>query len=229
MEVLNIIITPFGDNQAHGDLAGAVIFERRRGQVMVRKFAVPKNPRSPDQTSQRIRFADAVLAWQALPEPGKASWRRGAIGMVMTGYNLFIRSFLNGYFPSRTPMIIMDIRNITIVNSRASSITGWQFRFDSSPVLRTFGRIFDRERIYYDLQTYPPGIGLSIRLNSVSDPFAIQAGDILTMDYDSTGTMNIYLPAVSGTSSFSLWVADDGSTYYDSTFLNLAQGAPPPP
>jgi hypothetical protein len=224
-----MIIIPFGDNQARGDLAGSVIYQRRRGQVMCRKYAVPKNPRSADQMKQRRHFSAAVVAWQALSGPEKESWRSKAAGMVMTGYNLFIRNFLNGYFPSDTPLSIMDITNLNIKFRRGSFPISWAFTFNGNPIGMYWGRIYDNENSFYDGVPYPPGNGIRIRCVSSAEPFGILAGDYIEMWYNTSSFINIYLPAASGTAGFNLYVADDGSTYYDSGFTMLAQGAPPPP
>jgi len=224
-----MIIIPLGDNQARGDLAGSVIFERRRGQVMCKKYKRPYNPKSTEQLRQRNKFSLAVDAWQAMTEPEKDIWRNLATGMVMTGYNLFIRNYLNGYFPSNNPLLITQLNNLSIQYLRAAASIGWAFTLSGYPTSNYWGRIYDRENIFYSGYPYLPPNRIDILCISHSQPFDVYAGDWLNAVYDITQNIKIYLPRITGTASLHLYVADDGSTYYDPGMMSLAQAAPPPP
>ena len=57
-------------------------------------FYFPKNPRTEDQQFEREQFADAVSDWQNLDPEGKKVWNEKAIGLAMSGYNLFLKEYL---------------------------------------------------------------------------------------------------------------------------------------
>ena len=49
---------------AQGKFASTVIFTDNKGSKRVKKYTVPKNPKSTDQTTQRNYMKEAVLAWK---------------------------------------------------------------------------------------------------------------------------------------------------------------------
>jgi hypothetical protein len=76
----------------HGALGTSMIAETWNGINYVKSYAVPRNPRTPRQQRGRVRFADAVAAWQALPEAEKEAYKGSAVGM--SGYNAFLSRFM---------------------------------------------------------------------------------------------------------------------------------------
>lgn len=58
------------------------------------KFYVPKNPQTATQQIGRVKFEDAVAAWQALTPEQKRVYYQKAYGKRMSGYNLFLREFM---------------------------------------------------------------------------------------------------------------------------------------
>jgi len=62
------------------------------------------NPTHPDmQTStqlvMRTSFLEAVASWNGLSGASKVVWEASAAGMAMTGYNLYLKTFLSGAMP----------------------------------------------------------------------------------------------------------------------------------
>lgn len=91
-------------NEYHGALGRSIIAETWHGINYIKKYAVPRNPRTPRQQRGRRRFADAVAAWQALPREAKEAWERSAVGM--SGYNSFLSRYMraqDGGRPSPPP------------------------------------------------------------------------------------------------------------------------------
>ena len=86
-----MIVTPFGDPQAHGTLANTFVLQRRRGHVFCRKYIFKKDLNTSAQQAQRTAFLSAVALWNALPQGDKDAWNALAIDKSMTGYNLFIQ------------------------------------------------------------------------------------------------------------------------------------------
>jgi hypothetical protein len=75
-------------------LAEGFILSSRKGRPYLKRYAAPKNPRTPGQKSARLAFARAVHAWQAADPAVKARWNEQARTQTATGYNLFIKDFL---------------------------------------------------------------------------------------------------------------------------------------
>ena len=75
-------------------LAEGYILSSRKGRPYLKRYAAPKNPRTPGQRSARMAFARAVHAWQAADSSMKARYNEQAKTQRGTGYNLFIRDFL---------------------------------------------------------------------------------------------------------------------------------------
>jgi hypothetical protein len=63
------------------------------GQAYARSYVIPRNPDTPAQRKRRRLFADAVRAWQTIPEMQKELWNHKARRLVMSGFNLFISIF----------------------------------------------------------------------------------------------------------------------------------------
>ena len=75
-------------------LAEGWILSSRKGRPYLKRYAAPKNPKTPGQRSARLAFARAVHAWQAADPAIKARYNEAAKTQRATGYNLFIRDFL---------------------------------------------------------------------------------------------------------------------------------------
>ncbi len=75
-------------------LASGYILSSRKGRPYFKRYAAPRNPRTPGQRSARLAFARAVHAWQAADPSVKARYNEQAKSQRGTGYNLFVRDFL---------------------------------------------------------------------------------------------------------------------------------------
>jgi len=194
---------------------------------MCRKYAVPKNPRSAEQLTQREKFSDAVIAWQALIGVHQDLWRANATGMVMTGYNLFIRDYLLRGGPSTTPLLITEVDYLHINITRSTLPTGWLFDFLGTTGYLSLGYIRDNQNITLaNTRVFSPAQKLVIKILRVDLPVATQRGDHIELQHGGN-YINVYLPDFPGLHPPTfVYVADDGSTYYDEALTNLAYGAP---
>jgi len=61
------------------------------------KLYVPTNPRTPNQQSHRFIFKNGVQYWQGLTENGKKAYNKRAKPHNFSGFNLFMREYLNQY------------------------------------------------------------------------------------------------------------------------------------
>lgn len=214
-----VLYIPFGDNQVHGALDKYLIFARRRGKVYAKKYQVPKNPNTADQKAQRLLFKDAVKAWQALTEPKKDVWRAKASGLSATGYNLFIRSYLLN--PVAIPLIISRLNNAELLNPRATSYVGWRYYFMASIAPSYYGEVFDNQ-LYFSSYYYISGSAwFRFRITSISQTINIQKNDKVKLTFDGGQSLTVWMPQFTG-ASLNLYISDNGSSYYDNAFTQLA-------
>lgn len=79
----------------------AGVYQRRhtkKGTIFVKmKFSRPTNPRTMLQQACRLKFANAVLAWQNLTNEEKAYYNKLKYKGYKTGYAIFISKYLKGY------------------------------------------------------------------------------------------------------------------------------------
>jgi len=86
----------FGDwNPAAGIYQAVAV----AGKQVIRKlrFYWPKNPNTPEQIKNRGDLRDAVVAWQNLTDEQKEVYNESARGLPMSGFNLFVKSWLNSH------------------------------------------------------------------------------------------------------------------------------------
>jgi hypothetical protein len=95
MAVLMRIRNAFGI-EFHGALGTSLIAETWNGIAYIKRYAVPRNPRTKRQQRRRRRFADAVAAWGRLPPAERRRFEEEARDLPLSGYNLFISRFMAG-------------------------------------------------------------------------------------------------------------------------------------
>ena len=83
---------------------GRIVHYNRYGQQYCRVHVMPKNPRTECQQAVRATFADAVRSWQQLDSVEKARYNRKVRYKKMTGYNLYISTFMKANAPSTQKM-----------------------------------------------------------------------------------------------------------------------------
>jgi hypothetical protein len=83
----------------YNELAG--IYQRRngkKGKITVReKFYWPANPRTGFQEVNRFKYAEAISVWQAMRDEEKLPYRKRAVNLNFSGFNLFIKEFIKNY------------------------------------------------------------------------------------------------------------------------------------
>jgi len=57
-------------------------------------FYEPSDQTQPNKVARQLVFADAIAAWQGLSGPAKEEYNEQAVGLHMSGYNLFLRGYL---------------------------------------------------------------------------------------------------------------------------------------
>lgn len=219
-----MLVTPFGDTQAHGAFGKSVILERRRGIVYAKSFRIPKNPRSIEQKIQRQKFTAAITGWQSLTPLEQDYFNQLASGKTYTGFNLYVSKQLLETPPSTTPLLINETVNAHITTTRSSYSLGWDFLFFNPSPYVPFGSIEDNSNIYTDRSTSPTPVFLLINIEESEQPIDIHANDTILLTFNTDIKLYIFFPTVN--ENIQLYPADDGSTYYDAGMTNLAQAAP---
>ena len=214
-------IMPFGDDQAHGQIAGAVIVQRWRGLVFCKEYTKPNNPKTQEQKRQRGKFSNAVNAWNHLTPVEVEYWKIQAIGKSYTGYNLFISDYILNPPYSSTPFLF-NIMNSGVINSPRSSFSnGWRFTFFSDTLSKSLISVDDNSNTVTKINKYKPIYFSGIQILKVSEDLNIQYADTITVQYDLFKYLDIFLPAINGISKV-LYIANDGSTFYDSSYNIIA-------
>lgn len=77
----------------HGRI-GNNVYLFRRGQQIVRPYVKPTNPDTEKQRFIRNLFSEAVLSWQNISDNQKAYWNKCASGKPVSGYNMYISSYI---------------------------------------------------------------------------------------------------------------------------------------
>ena len=151
-----MILTPYGDPNAHGTLGKTLIFQRRRGGVFVKPYKIPKDPKTSGQLAQRQLFVDASKAWFAISSQSRNFYNLKAYGTPQTGYNLFISTFLLNLLPSTSPLLISDVEGATLGFTRSTFSHGWKHTLTPDPAGGPYGSIWDNENIFSDGAVYTP-------------------------------------------------------------------------
>ncbi len=68
-----------------------------KSAIVRQRFSWGKNNQTPDQQAWRAVMASGVSAWQALSSDDKKSFNFRAKNLIMSGYNLFLREWLNSH------------------------------------------------------------------------------------------------------------------------------------
>jgi len=218
-----MLVTPYGDPEAHGTISKTLTFIRRRGIIYARPYKVPKDPRSAGQIAQRQLFFDAVASWHTLSSTTQDYFNAAATGQSYTGFNLYISRYMLGTLPSTTPLIMLHILDAVIAVVRSPVWNGWRFRFQALSPQVQLGMIRDNQNIWNDDLTVLSSTGTIVTVAENTETINVHFRDTVTIDYDLVTNFVIYFPAV--IIETHLYLADDGSTYYDLAMTQLACGA----
>jgi len=90
-------------NRYSGTMGKETVASSWKGIHYLREYTIPADPKTGPQLRHRALFARAVEAWHALDTRQKEVYDRAAVGM--TGYNLFIRDYIEAGRNGREPEI----------------------------------------------------------------------------------------------------------------------------
>lgn len=215
-----MIVSPFADDQARGTFGKGITAIRRRGIVYSKPYKVPKNPRSSPQISQRDLFTKAVRAWQGLTAGSRQYYIDLAVGQIYTGFNLFVQNYLNTGEPSTTPQTLMDVTNMNITTTRSPHQYGWFHAILESDTTFWFSWIYDYDNLFNDNFLKVSPVPVMVWIDPQNAVIDIHHRDTLSMTFDGGAPFLIYLPKIDF--EVYLYIADDGSTYWDVNMNSLA-------
>lgn len=75
---------------ASGQIANTAVYGNWKGRPYVRRYVIPGNPQSAEQTATRSVFTWASNVWKQAGPLLQGPWLRFAVGQVLTGRNAFI-------------------------------------------------------------------------------------------------------------------------------------------
>lgn len=82
---------------ASGTIGDVITYSRWKGLAYVRTRVIPANPQTASQTSIRGTLSAGVSLWQTvacMPDASKTSWDFYASGTGMSGFNRYMKSFI---------------------------------------------------------------------------------------------------------------------------------------
>lgn len=77
---------------ASGAIAKSMVFGTWKGIPYSRRYVIPSNPRSAEQTLTRKAFSFLNDVYKIAPTNFRATWQRNAVGKPMTDRNAFIKA-----------------------------------------------------------------------------------------------------------------------------------------
>jgi len=79
---------------ARGQIAKTQVYAAWKGRSYVRRYVIPANPQSTDQTLTRDTFTWLNNTWKVAPGDFRSAWTLAAKGQVLTDRNLWIKKNL---------------------------------------------------------------------------------------------------------------------------------------
>lgn len=98
-----IVTAPLLSFGASGQIAKSMVFGTWKGIPYSRRYVIPANPRSTEQTLTRSVFSYLNNVFKVAPAGFRLAWTRYAIGKPMTDRNAFVK-FNNGLLREATDL-----------------------------------------------------------------------------------------------------------------------------
>jgi hypothetical protein len=94
---LSRVTGPLFSLTASGTIGDVLTYAKWKGLAYVRSRVIPENPQTDPQVSVRNTLTAGVSAWKAtasVPAASKTSWEYYASGTGMSGFNRYIKQFM---------------------------------------------------------------------------------------------------------------------------------------
>jgi len=104
---------PFFSLDARGTLGDILTGSFWKGVNYIRTRVIPHNPRSSEQTAVRSVLTDGVSKWRfgAISQLHKNYWNTYAKGLSESGFNRFLRAYIEANFNGTTKVSPQVIPN----------------------------------------------------------------------------------------------------------------------
>lgn len=133
------------------------------------------------------------------------------------------------------PFMMQDLENATTTvrtannNGYPEEDPTWRILIQPTNWMESFwGRIFldNNQEWYEDNIVHDEPLPVLLAFDDVIEPLSIEVGNTVTLTYDGGQKLVVYLPAIGVELEPDVWlyVATDGSTYYDAALTQLARG-----
>lgn len=86
------VVAPLLSFEGSGQIAKTQVYSSWKGVPYVRRYTVPANPRSADQTLTRTAFSWLNFAWRTAPLDFVAPWTAAVQGRPLINRNLFLKA-----------------------------------------------------------------------------------------------------------------------------------------
>jgi hypothetical protein len=94
---------------ASGTIGDVITYSSWKGLAYVRSRVIPANPQTDDQTSIRDTLTAGVSTYRdaaQVPEASKNSWDYYASGTGMSGFNRYIKTFIETNTQQKSPWTV---------------------------------------------------------------------------------------------------------------------------
>ncbi len=109
------VFGPLHSDDARGKLADSMVFMGWRGLKTVRMYKIPANPNTEAQQTQRANFTSGVADFHTLNAADVAAWSLRASGSAFSGYNLYVKKFVDTKVVGKTWNTISSVSATPIV------------------------------------------------------------------------------------------------------------------
>lgn len=208
-------VAPLLSFSAAGQIAKTQVYSRWKGRPYVRRYAIPSNPQTAEQTSTRSVFSWLNGVWRYYPEAARAAWALYAISRQITDRNAFIKQNLSTLRPAT------DIQDIIISPSALSGLA-------AAGMVLTPGT--DKITVALTAPSLPSGWSIvSAHAAAIADQDPHSGTDFLVgyafdtsapYSFDITGLVTGTDYVVGGWFEF---LRDDGKTAYGTSLQDVAQ------
>lgn len=127
-----------------------------------------------------------------------------------------------------TALTLTDITNVSIDITRSTTPTGFFYSFKTTDNAVTFGTIYDNANVFSDGST---SIVKALKIVITEDTESININDMDFITITGSGgtlaavsPLKVWLPALSGESSYTLYADTNGNTWYNEELTSPAGG-----
>lgn len=165
------VIGPLMSQTAHGLIGERLTFSKRKTGQQVRFQRSNIDKKSFDQLRNREVYQDAYLEWNLLSVAEKNVWKAQAVGLELTGFNLFIKDYYMNTIRKVAEKLNIDGK--VVANHDVYTVPAGMEFYPTELVVRGASTS--------EVETYPEGV-----FARKSDEFEITASELWVCLEDET-------------------------------------------